>query len=73
MRPVGSEALGVRTEMKNLNSIKAVARAVRAEAERQIELLREGRAVRQETRRWDDNKGASFAMRSKAGIATVRS
>ena len=72
VRPVGSEALGVRTEMKNLNSIKAVARAVRAEAERQIELLREGRAVRQETRRWDDNKGASFAMRSKENAQDYR-
>ena len=72
VRPVGSEALGVRTEMKNLNSIKAVAHAVRAEAERQIELLREGRAVRQETRRWDDNKGASFAMRSKENAQDYR-
>ena len=72
VRPVGSEALGVRTEMKNLNSIKAVARAVRAEAERQIELLREGRAVRQETRRWDDNKDATFSMRSKEDAQDYR-
>lgn len=72
VRPVGSEALGVRTEMKNLNSIKAVAHAVRAEAERQIELLREGRAVRQETRRWDDNKDATFSMRSKEDAQDYR-
>ena len=72
VRPVGSEKMGVRTEMKNLNSIKAVARAVRAEADRQIEILREGGAVRQETRRWDDNKGASFAMRSKENAQDYR-
>lgn len=65
VRPAGSDELGVRTEMKNLNSFKAIARAIRAESERQIELLEDGKPVTQQTRRWDDNKGASYAMRSK--------
>ena len=65
VREMGSEAFGVRTEMKNLNSFKAIARAIEGERERQIELLEEGKAVIQETRRWDDNKEYSYAMRSK--------
>ena len=65
VREVGSETFGTRTEMKNLNSFKAIARAIEGERERQIELLEEGRAVVQETRRWDDNKESSHAMRSK--------
>lgn len=65
VRPVGSSELGVRTEMKNMNSFKAIARAIESETKRQIEVLEDGGQVRQETRRWDDNKDASFAMRSK--------
>ena len=65
VRPVGSEQFGTRTEMKNMNSFKAIARAINGESKRQIEVLEEGGVVRQETRRWDDNKDASFAMRSK--------
>ena len=65
VRPVGSDKFGVRTEMKNMNSFKAIARAINGESKRQIEVLEEGGEVRQETRRWDDNKDASFAMRSK--------
>ena len=59
------EALGTRTEMKNMNSFKAIARAIEAESKRQIALLSEGKAVVQETRRWDDAKGESVSMRSK--------
>lgn len=65
VRPVGSDKFGVRTEMKNMNSFKAIARAINGESKRQIEVLEEGGEVKQETRRWDDNKDASFAMRSK--------
>ena len=65
VREVGSRELGIRTEMKNLNSFKAIARAIEGERARQIELLEEGRPVIQETRRWDDNKEYSYAMRSK--------
>lgn len=65
VRPVGQKELGTRTEMKNINSFKAIARAIEGERIRQIELIEEGKKVVQETRRWDDNKGTSFAMRSK--------
>ena len=72
VREVGSETFGTRTEMKNLNSFKAIARAIEGERERQIELLEEGRAVVQETRRWDDNKESSHAMRSKEDAKDYR-
>ncbi len=62
-RPGGE--MGTRTEIKNLNSIKAVSRAIEHEAARQIALLERGGSVIQQTRRWDDDKGESFAMRSK--------
>ncbi|MDO4324197.1 MAG: Asp-tRNA(Asn)/Glu-tRNA(Gln) amidotransferase subunit GatB [Lachnospiraceae bacterium] len=65
VREVGSEKFGTRTEMKNLNSFKAIARAIDGERARQIELLEEGKQVIQETRRWDDNKEYSYPMRSK--------
>ena len=63
---------GARTEMKNLNSFKAIARAIDGERARQIELLEEGKAVVQETRRWDDNKEYSYAMRSKEDAQDYR-
>lgn len=72
VREVGTEQLGTRTEMKNLNSFKAIARAIEGERARQIELLEEGRAVVQETRRWDDNKEYSYAMRSKEDAQDYR-
>ncbi|MBQ4397175.1 MAG: Asp-tRNA(Asn)/Glu-tRNA(Gln) amidotransferase subunit GatB [Clostridia bacterium] len=65
VRPAGSEAFGTRTEMKNMNSFKAIGRAIAGESARQIHLLEHGGAVTQETRRWDDDKNESFAMRSK--------
>lgn len=68
----GSDVWGTRTEMKNLNSFKAITRAIEAERERQIELLEMGRPVIQETRRWDDNKESSRAMRSKEDAKDYR-
>ncbi len=65
VRPLGAAELGTRTEMKNLNSMRSIARAIEAEAARQIELLESGGRVTQETRRWDDDAGESYAMRSK--------
>ena len=65
VREMGAEKFGTRTEMKNLNSFKAIARAIDGERARQIELLEEGKQVIQETRRWDDNKEYSYPMRSK--------
>ena len=72
VREVGSEKLGTRTEMKNLNSFKAIAHAIEGERQRQIELLEAGREVVQETRRWDDNKESSYAMRSKEDAQDYR-
>lgn len=72
VREVGSTRFGTRTEMKNLNSFKAISRAIEGEGERQIELLEEGKAVVQETRRWDDNKESSYAMRSKEDAQDYR-
>ena len=72
VREVGAAEFGTRTEMKNLNSFKAIARAIEGERERQIELLEMGRPVVQETRRWDDNKESSHAMRSKEDAKDYR-
>ena len=72
VRPVGSETFGTRTEMKNLNSFKAIARAIESERARQIELIEEGKKVTQETRRWDDNKEYSYPMRSKEDAQDYR-
>lgn len=72
VRGAGEEKFGTRTEMKNLNSFKAISRAIEAERERQIELIEEGKPVIQETRRWDDNKEYSYAMRSKEDAQDYR-
>lgn len=72
VREVGAEKFGTRTEMKNLNSFKAIARAIEAEQNRQIDLIEEGKQVVQETRRWDDNNGYSYAMRSKEDAQDYR-
>lgn len=72
VREVGAPEFGTRTEMKNLNSFKAIARAIEGERERQIELIEEGKQVIQETRRWDDNKEYSYAMRSKEDAQDYR-
>ncbi len=72
VHPAGSDALGTRTEMKNLSSFKAISRAIAYEARRQIELIEEGKRVVQETRRWDENKDATFAMRSKENAQDYR-
>lgn len=65
VRKTGDELLGTRTEIKNLNSFKAVARAIESESIRQIELLKAGNKIVRETRRWDDVRNMSIRMRSK--------
>ena len=65
IRPVGQEKFGTRTETKNLNSFRSIARAINFEIERQKEILESGGVVYQETRRWDDEKGEGYAMRAK--------
>ena len=66
------EELGVRTEMKNLNSFKAAARAIEHETARQIAILESGGEVVQETRRWNDDKRSSYGMRSKENAQDYR-
>lgn len=63
--PKGSTELGTRTELKNLNSLKAIARAIEVEIERQEELLENGERVIQQTRRFNEQLGETTAMRSK--------
>ena len=70
VREYGAKEFGTRTEMKNLNSFKAIARAI--ENERERHLIEAGEAVIQETRRWDDTKEYSYAMRSKEDAQDYR-
>ncbi len=72
VREAGQTEFGTRTEMKNLNSFKAIARAAEHERNRQIDLILSGRPVVQETRRWDDAKGNSYSMRSKEDAKDYR-
>ena len=72
VREVGAEEFGTRTEMKNLNSFSAIARAIEGEMERQIDLIEDGKKVVQETRRWDDDKEYSYPMRSKEDAQDYR-
>jgi len=73
IRPEGSDVLGVRTEMKNMNSLSAIARAIEFEVSRHIDALENGtEELVQETRRWDDIKGKSYAMRNKETAGDYR-
>lgn len=65
LKEKGSKEFGTRTEMKNLNSFKSVFRAIEYESLRQAEILSSGGTIIQETRKWDDDKGKSSAMRTK--------
>ena len=65
VRPVGSTAFGTRCEIKNLNSLRSLVRAIEYEAARQIAVLEGGGTVDQETRHWDESAGRTESMRSK--------
>jgi aspartyl-tRNA(Asn)/glutamyl-tRNA(Gln) amidotransferase subunit B len=65
VRPEGREQFGTKVEIKNMNSISGVRRALAYEIERQIECVRGGGVIVQETRRWDDPTGQTFTMRTK--------
>jgi aspartyl-tRNA(Asn)/glutamyl-tRNA(Gln) amidotransferase subunit B len=65
VRPRGQQALGVKTEIKNMNSFRSVERALTYEAQRQIALLRAGEKIYQETRGWVETKGITVGQRSK--------
>ena len=72
LRPVGSDKLGTRTEMKNINSFKALEEAIEYEIERQADVLEDGGEIVQETRTWDANKGVTLSMRSKENAHDYR-
>lgn len=65
LRPVGQKELGVKAEVKNMNSFKAIEKAIAFEIERQTKLLRRGERIIQETRLWDENSQKTYSMRSK--------
>lgn len=72
VREIGTEEFGTRTEMKNLNSFRAISHAIEGEKNRQIDLIESGDKVVQETRRWDDARESSHAMRSKEDAQDYR-
>lgn len=72
LRPVGSDKLGTRTEMKNINSFKALEDAIEYEIERQADVLEDGGSIVQETRTWDAAKGVTLSMRSKENAHDYR-
>ena len=73
VRPVGSDQFGIRTELKNMNSIEAIKRAIEYETARPIAALEQGSEVLvQETRRWDDANGKTASMRSKETAGDYR-
>jgi aspartyl-tRNA(Asn)/glutamyl-tRNA(Gln) amidotransferase subunit B len=65
VRPRGQQKLGVKSEIKNMNSFRSVERALEYEAQRQIEVLRCGGVIQQETRGWVENRGITVSQRSK--------
>ena len=72
VRKKGSKEFGTRTEMKNMSSFKSITRAIDYEAERQIEVIENGGKIEQETLRWDDVSGKTFAMRNKENAKDYR-
>ncbi len=73
VREAGADVLGVRTEIKNMNSLKAIAAAIAYESQRHIDILEQGTGeLVQETRRWDDAKGETFSMREKEDATDYR-
>lgn len=72
IREFGTDVLGTRTEMKNINSIAAIERAIEYEISRQIDLLSSGKSVTQETRHWNDDQRSSYAMRNKENAQDYR-
>lgn len=72
VRKKGQTEFGTRTEMKNMNSFKAITRAIEYEADRQVDVLEEGGKIDQETLRWDDVSGRTFSMRDKEDAQDYR-
>ncbi|HLX88843.1 MAG TPA: Asp-tRNA(Asn)/Glu-tRNA(Gln) amidotransferase subunit GatB [Acidimicrobiales bacterium] len=65
VRPVGTSELGTRCEIKNLNSLRSLGRAIEYEIERQVQVLEAGDSVAQQTRHWDEEAARTVALRSK--------
>lgn len=65
VRPVGSDRLGTRCEIKNVNSLRSLGRAIEYESRRQIDRLASGQPVEQQTRHWNEDDGGTHALRSK--------
>lgn len=72
VRPEGCEALGTRTEIKNLNSFRNVAKAVKSEAARQVEILNNGGEIDEETMHFNESSGATIPMRKKESYSEYR-
>lgn len=72
LKEKGSKEFGTKVEMKNIMGFKAVYRAIKYEIERQKEILEDGGVVVQETRRWDDDKGESYTLRTKENSEDYR-
>ena len=72
VRKKGAKELGTRTEMKNMNSFRSIARGIEYEIERQIDVLENGGKVEQETLRWDEVSGKTFSMRDKEDAQDYR-
>ena len=72
VRKKGEEKFGTRTEMKNMNSFRAIVRAIEYEKDRQIEVIEEGGKIEQETLRWDDINGRTSSMRDKEDAQDYR-
>ena len=72
VRKKGASEYGTRTEMKNMNSFRAITRAIEYESDRQIDVLEDGGKIEQETLRWDDVSGKTFPMRDKEDAQDYR-
>ncbi|HOJ69233.1 MAG TPA: Asp-tRNA(Asn)/Glu-tRNA(Gln) amidotransferase subunit GatB [Candidatus Hydrogenedentes bacterium] len=72
VRPVGSDRLGTKTEIKNVASFSGVQKAIDHEIHRQIEVIRSGGTIVQETRGWDPDRGVTFSQRAKESAHDYR-
>jgi aspartyl-tRNA(Asn)/glutamyl-tRNA(Gln) amidotransferase subunit B len=72
VRPVGTEAFGTKVEIKNMNSLRSLGRAIDFEIERQVAALEAGERIVQETRHWDEADGRTHGMRTKEGSSDYR-
>ncbi len=72
VRPEGTEALGIKVEIKNMNSFRSLERAVEFEIERQVQVIEAGGVIIQETRHWDEEAGVTHSMRTKEGSSDYR-